>query len=199
MLGQKREKWEKLSQKIGQFFVGIPITPNGYTISSLFFIFLSLYFLIRYNFVLATLFFIISGFLDLVDGAVARSTRKITRLGAYLDTICDRYVETTILIGFLFLPLPEVLLPSYVWVFLALVGSLMTSYSKAAAKEKELIKEELKGGLFERGERFFLIVLTLVIASIELRFSIYSLIVLAIFSNISALQRVYFVVRSQPR
>lgn len=199
MLGQKREKWEQLSRKIGQFFVKIPITPNGYTISSLFFIFLSLYFLIKYNFILATLFFIISGFLDLVDGAVARSTRKVTRIGAYLDTICDRYVEVIILTGLLFLPLPEVLLPSYVWVFLALVGSLMTSYSKAAAKEKELIEEELKGGLFERGERFFLIVLILVIASIEPHFSIYPLIVLAIFSNISALQRVYLVVRSQPR
>ena len=196
MLEQKREKFKKISRTTGQFFSEISPSPNGYTVLSILFILLSFCLLINYNFALATLFFILSGLLDFVDGAVARYSKKVTKVGAYLDTICDRYVEAIILIGFLFLPLPEVLLPSYIWVSLALFGSLMTTYSKAAAKEKELTKEELKKGFLGRGERVILILISIFLGNLNLSFIIYPLIILAVLSNLTAFQRVYFAIRS---
>lgn len=197
MLVLKREKFKKISQITGRIFSKTAITPNGYTVLTLFSVLLSVYFLVKSNFILAIVFFIFSEFLDFVDGSVARHSQQITKLGPYLDTICDRYVEAIILIGFLFLPFPKILFSHHVWISLALVGSLMTTYSKAAAKEKGLIKEELKGGLFEKGDRFVLILLTLIISPLSLGFAIYPIIVLAIVSNISALQRIFIVINSR--
>ena len=144
MLEEKREKFQKISEVTGKFFSKLPLTPNQYTLISLFFVILSFWFLIQVNLVLALIFFLLAAFLDFIDGAVAKFTKRETKKGAYLDTICDRYVEGIILLGFLFLPLADFLLPAKIWIFLAFFGSLMTTYAKAAAKEKELVSEKLK-------------------------------------------------------
>jgi len=159
---------------------------------SLFFAILAFWFLIKANLIWALSFFLVAAFLDFIDGAVAKYTRKETKEGAYLDTICDRYVEGIILLGFLFLPLKGFfLLPAEVWIFLAFFGSLMTTYSKAAAKEKELVSEELKKGLFGRAERVILIILAIFLGIFNLSWMLYPIIFLAVFSNITTLQRIY--------
>ena len=196
MLEEKREKFQKISEVTGKFFSKLPLTPNQYTLISLFFVILSFWFLIQVNLVLALIFFLLAAFLDFIDGAVAKFTQRETKKGAYLDTICDRYVEGIILLGFLFLPLKGFfLLPAQVWVFLAFFGSLMTTYAKAAAKEKELVESELKKGLLGRAERVILISLSILLGIFNLSWIIYPIIILAIFSNITALQRIYLSLR----
>ena len=147
--------------------------------------------MITINLFLALIFFLLAGILVLVDGAVARTTKKATKKGAFIDTICDRYVEGIILLGFLFLPLPYIIFSSKVWIFLAFFGSLMTTYSKAAAKEKELVVKELRRGFFGRGERMILLSLAMVFGVFNFSLVIYPLIILAIFSNLTAFQRIY--------
>ena len=191
MLEEKREKFRELSQKTGEIFSKLGLTPNQYTLISLFFVLISFYFLINRNLILALIFFLISAILDFIDGAVARFTKKATKRGAYLDTISDRYIEGIILLGFLFLPLTDFLLSAKIWIFLAFFGSLMTTYSKAAAKEKELVSEELKKGLLGRAERIILISLAILLGIFNLSWLIYPIIVLAIFSNITAIQRIF--------
>lgn len=191
MIEQYREKFKIISEKVGQVFSKFGPSPNQYTLISLIFVLISFYFLITRSLILALVFFLSAAFLDFIDGAVAKFLKRETKRGAYLDTICDRYVEGIILLGFLFLPLPDFLLPAKIWVFLAFFGSLMTTYSKAAAKEKELIQTELKKGLFGRGERIILIILAMILGIINLSWLIYPIIVLAIFSNITAIQRIY--------
>ena len=196
MLEEKREKFKKVSEITGKFFSKLPLTPNQYTLISLFFVILSFWFLIQVNLVLALIFFLLAAFLDFIDGAVAKFTQRETKKGAYLDTICDRYVEGIILLGFLFLPLKGFfLLPAQVWIFLAFFGSLMTTYAKAAAKEKELVESELKKGLLGRAERVILISLSILLGIFNLSWIIYPIIILAIFSNITALQRIYLSLR----
>ncbi|PJA84313.1 MAG: CDP-alcohol phosphatidyltransferase family protein, partial [Candidatus Nealsonbacteria bacterium CG_4_9_14_3_um_filter_37_13] len=121
----------------------------------------------------------------------AKFLEKKTKKGAYLDTISDRYVEGIILLGFLFLPLADFLLPAKIWIFLAFFGSLMTTYSKAAAKEKELTQKELKKGLLGRAERIILISLAIFLGIFNLSWMLYPIIFLAVFSNLTALQRIY--------
>ncbi|GAI12228.1 unnamed protein product [marine sediment metagenome] len=70
---------------------------------------LCLKFLIKNNLKIALIFVFIASFLDFIDGAVARKTNTASKKGAYLDTILDRYVEGIVLLGFLFLPLPKIL------------------------------------------------------------------------------------------
>jgi len=210
MLAENRKKFNKISTKTGEIFSKIGLTPNQYTLISLVFVILSFIFLIKHpstakgrdermfidiNFTLALIFFLMAAILDFIDGAVAKFLQKETKKGAYLDTICDRYVEGIILLGFLFLPLPDVFLPAKIWIFLAFFGSLMTTYSKAAAKEKELTQIEIKKGLLGRGERIILISLAIFLGILNFPWMIYPIVVLAVLSNLTALQRIYLALR----
>jgi len=147
--------------------------------------------------VFALISFFISSFLDFIDGAVARRAGKVTKKGAYLDTIFDRYVEGIILVGFLFLPLPRLFLPASFWIFLVLFGSFLTTYSKAAAKEKELIEKEIKRGLIGRAERMILLFLAILLGIFNFSWTLYLIIVLAILTNITAFQRIYLCINSE--
>jgi len=191
MLEEKREKFKRISNWTGSIFSKLGLTPNQYTLISLVFVLVSFYFLIKERLILALIFFLLAAFLDFIDGAVAKFLEKKTKKGAYLDTISDRYVEGIILLGFLFLPLADFLLPAKIWIFLAFFGSLMTTYSKAAAKEKELTQAELKKGLLGRAERIILISLAIFLGIFNLSWMLYPIIFLAVFSNITTLQRIY--------
>lgn len=191
MLEKKREKFKKIELRTGKIFSRLGLTPNQYTLISLFSVFFAFYFLINLDLLLALVFFFAAGLLDFVDGAVARTNGISTKKGAYLDTISDRYVEGIILFGFLFLPLQPFILPASFWIFLALFGSLITTYSKSAAKEKELIKNEPIWGLMGRPERLVLIFLAIIIGIFNFSWTICPIIILAVFSNISALWRIY--------
>ena len=198
MLEEKREKFKWLETKTGEIFSKLRLSPNQLTFNSLVFILFAFWFLVTQNLILALTFFTIATFLDLVDGAVARFLKMETKKGAYLDTICDRYVEGIILLGLLFLPLKGFLfLPANVWIFLAFFGSLMTTYSKAAAKEKELVQIELRRGFFGRAERVILIFITLFLGIFNLSWMIYPIIILAILTNLTAFQRIALVIISR--
>ena len=56
--------------------------------------------------VLALFFLLLSGFFDMLDGAVARLNNKTSNTGAVYDIVCDRAVEFSIVLG-LFLVSPE--------------------------------------------------------------------------------------------
>jgi len=190
MLDLKREIFKGLEKKVGSLFSLLPLTPNQWTLCSFVFALITLFFLIKNNLILALLFFLVAAFLDFVDGAVARFKKEATNRGAYLDTIVDRYVEAMIFIGFLFLPLPDILLPCKVWIFLCFFGSIITTYSKAAAKEKELANKEIKGGILSRGERIILISLSMLVGIFSLTGMAYLLIIFALLSNLTAVQRI---------
>lgn len=196
-LGQKRQRLENIEIRTGQIFSKIPVSPNQYTLISLILAFLAFYSLVKAEFITSVVFYIMAAFLDFVDGAVARTTGKASKIGAYLDTICDRYVEALILLGFLFLPLPKIVLEANIWIFLALFGSLMTTYAKASAKEKDLIQQELKNGWLGRAERAVLISFSLILGIFNPNFAIYPIIILAFFSNVTAFQRIYSAIKAQ--
>lgn len=196
MLDLKRQWFKSEENFIGKTLGKLPITPNQWTISSLFVALLGLYFVINFNFLAVFISFLIAGILDFIDGSVARAKNMSTNIGAYLDTFLDRCVEGIMLLGFLFLPLPTIFLPSYVWIFLSLLGSLTTTYAKAAAIEKGLTNKEFKGGLLTRGERIILIS----IAFIFLIFSQYYyativIIVFALLSIFTSFQRFFSAVK----
>jgi phosphatidylglycerophosphate synthase len=192
MLDLKRHLFKGFEIKIAKIFSFLPFSPNHYTLISIFFAIISSYFIIRQKLILAILFFLIAGFLDFIDGAVARSKNISTKTGAYLDTIADRWVEGILLFGLLFLPLPKILLPGSVWIFLILFGSFLTTYAKAAAKEKGLVEKELKGGFLSRGERIILLLLSLISGTIDPSFILmtYFFILIAFLANFTALERI---------
>lgn len=195
MLDTKRELFRGVEKGVAKIFSVLPLEPNHYTLISVIFALTSAYFIFKQNLIVAILFFLLAVGMDFVDGAVARYKNFSTKIGAYLDTICDRYVEGILLLGMLFLPLPNIFLPAAVWIFLILFGSFLTTYAKAAAKEKDLTVQELKGGIMSRGERIILLLVSLILGIFSFTWMAYVLIVLAILSNITALQRISSAIR----
>ncbi len=194
MLYKKRAKFNNLLIKIGILFSRIGLTPNQWTAISIIPAIVALYFLVNSEFILAATFFIISAFLDLVDGSVARVTGKASNLGAYFDTVVDRYVEGIIVFGLLFVGLPAFFIDGNVWLFLYFFGGMMTTYVKAAAKEKNLTQDEIKGGLLERAERLIILFIGILLAAYNIVFLTYVIVLLAVLTNISAIQRLLIVV-----
>ena len=102
MLYENREKFKKLSIKIGMIFSKIPLSPNQWTIFSLLPAVIAALYLASNEFLIAAGLFALAAFIDLIDGSVARVLGRTTRFGAYLDTITDRYVEFILIFGLFF-------------------------------------------------------------------------------------------------
>ncbi len=197
----KKENFKIISEKVGKFFSKFKISPNYFTVISIFFAIFYFIFFINYNLGLSIIFFIIASALDFIDGAVAKFSQKQTELGSYLDTVCDRYVETIFLASFLFVNLPKIFFDSEVWVFCALFGSFMTTfaYIKAVAgKERETFGQGFKKSLLDRPERLILVFISLVLGLFNFSLMIYPIIFLAVFSNISAIQRIFYILKLNP-
>lgn len=189
-LYKMRERFQDMSIRIGIVFSRFRLSPNQWTMVSVLPVLLALYMLYHGQFIPAALLFLLSSFIDLVDGSVARVTGRATTLGAYLDTIMDRYVEFIIILGILLAGIPGFYLPAAAWILLYLFGSLMTTYSKAAAREKGLSRTELRGGLLERAERLIILFAGIMLAAIEPIYLTYTIALLAVLTNLSALQRI---------
>jgi len=196
-LYKKRERFQGFSAKVGNFFSKFGLSPNQWTVITLIPALITMYFLIKQDFLLAAVFFIITAFIDIIDGSVARVAGKATKLGAYLDTIVDRYVEAIIVFGLIFASLPNFYIPAYAWIFLYFLGSFMTTYAKSAASEKGLVKKELRGGLLERADRMLLLFVGFLAAILNPLYLTYIIVLLAVLTNISALQRIYTAIRSR--
>ncbi|MCS7134774.1 MAG: CDP-alcohol phosphatidyltransferase family protein [Candidatus Pacearchaeota archaeon] len=186
----EKEKFNNFSIKIGNLLKKFGISPNMWTFFALVFALVSAFFIINQKFFVASLFFFLSALADFFDGSVARATNKTTLFGAYFDTIIDRYVEAIILFSFLFLPLPSIFFESKVWIFLALFGGLMTTYAKAAAKEKDILEKELPTNVFGRAVRTFLLFFAIFFSSFSLVYTTYVILLLSLVSNFTALERI---------
>ncbi|WP_069808248.1 CDP-alcohol phosphatidyltransferase family protein [Vulcanisaeta thermophila] len=195
VLGRLKDEIERIGKAIlkrGLIKV-LPHNPNLITILSLVLALptpVIIYMGIPHALVITLVLLIVAGFFDMVDGLVARYLGRTTVLGAFLDSTLDRYVDFITLIdlwlvhgGFV----PTVLL------LLSILGSLMTSYTRARAEALGL--KMLGVGLLEREERL-LIIYVIIIAYLMLHTPLvitYGLGVLAVLTNATAVQRIVIV------
>jgi len=189
MLSKHKDKFRGFEKAVANVFSKLPLSPNVWTLLSLVTAIISVYFISTNNLLIAAIILLITAFVDVIDGAVARATGRATKFGAYLDTVVDRYVEGLIILSLLLVALPVFLIPASIWIGLYLFGSLMTTYVKAAAKEQEIVRSELRGGLLERAERLLILFVGLVLGSLNAFWLTYVLVVLAVLTNLTALQK----------
>ena len=195
MLYEKRELFEKIEIKIGDAVSPLPVTPNQWTLISVLLGIASMLLVIEGIFYWAVLLFLLSALCDWLNGIVARKRNFYTKAFRYLDTMADRYVDGMILFGMLFMSLPVIIFPGYVWIFIALFGSLATAFAKAAAKEKEMVSSEMRRGLVTRPERIILLSVALLLADSNIALTAYVLIFVAVMSNLTALQRIWSAIK----
>ena len=134
---------------------------------------------------------LISGFFDILDGALARGTNRTTRFGAILDSTLDRLSEAVVLLGILGLILlseEPAIPPAFLGeeliillVFVALFSSWSVSYIRARAEGMGI---DCEVGLFTRLERVIVVVLGLWLNQIVI-----TLAIIAALSLVTAGQR----------
>ena len=162
----------------------IPFSPNSLSITGFL---ITLYACYRLSFDLQTggVLILVGALFDMLDGAVARTKNKITRFGAFLDSVLDRYSNAFIFLAIAYNLWHVSNITGVILCFGTLLGSFMTSYSRARA---EGIGEKCKLGIMERPERIILISLGTISG-----FIIPALWVLVVLTNITVMQRIYYV------
>jgi len=136
--------------------------------------------------IVAPLLMLASGLLDALDGAIARIYGEATKFGGFFDSLLDRYADAVILCGIILGGLTEMS-----WGLTALMGSLLVSYARARAEAAGVKMESV--GLAERAERIVIIALASFISYVWLDALNWSILLLAILTNLTVVQRaIYF-------
>jgi len=190
MLYFKRKYFDDLGKKIGLKFSKLSISPNQWSLLGLFLVLISFYFLINQNFLISGIIFIFAASIDMIDGAVARATKKASVFGAYIDTVVDRIVEFVIILGLFLNQYPDFIFPVKLWIFLLLFSSMMVTYTKSAASEKKLVKREMEGGgLLEHPDRMLLILAIILVSSFSLLYASFLIVITTFLVATTAFQR----------
>ena len=186
MLNNKfRPQTNEITGKIGE---KIPINPNIVTIIGLLLSIFSGVLFASGNLIAGAIFIIISGFCDMIDGAIARSHNRRTKFGGFLDSTCDRFADAAIIIGIIYSGYVDPILGA-----LAIHASITVSYVRSRA-EQEGIKCSV--GIAERAERLLIITIGSLIAALaggSHNIMICAIGLLTVLSYITVFQRIYHV------
>lgn len=180
-----RKRFKYLLDPIAGFLNRLGLMPNTVTIIGLIGNFIGAAFLAMGNLTVGGIIILFMGPIDALDGSMARLRGNPTDFGAFVDSVTDRYSELVILGGLLIHFLLTGSQVGIIMTFLAAAGSVMVSYVRARAQS---VGYETKIGILSRVERFIVLVPCLIIGQ-----PIYAMWILAIFTNITALQRIWHV------
>ncbi len=189
MLGSLREKYEYLMQPVGKRLGRLGATPNNLTTASLL---VSCAAGAAYMFkapLLGAAGLLMSGFVDMLDGAVARATGNVTRFGAVYDHVLDRYAEFAVLLG-----IGTGGLVDWPWVLIGLFGMLMASFVRAKAESVGGLKS-CTVGLAERQEKLLLLLAGSLLQPILPVALSASVVIVAIISHVTVVQRLVYTYR----
>jgi len=97
---------------------------------------------------------LLAGLMDMVDGRMARVGNLASDYGALFDSVLDRYSELIMFLGICYYLVENDYFLSSLFAFLAMVGSIMVSYTRARA---EGLGVNASVGLMQRPERIITI------------------------------------------
>ena len=163
------------------------ITPNQVSLGGILLNLVSAVLILRGQLVLAGIVYLLAGSLDLLDGMLARLAKMSSRFGAFLDSTADRISEGVVFAAIAYHFARHGLPIDAAMTVLALLGSLLVSYTRARAEGLGL---ECKVGIVTRAERVVLIALGLLFGLLPV--AIYLLVFLSAFS---ATQRIVHTLR----
>ncbi len=184
MLTAYKARFDKILIPLAKRLSSIGFSPNSLTIIGFVASTVAAFFLSQSNLVVALFFMIVASVLDVMDGAVARASNGISNLGAYLDSLLDRYADAFILLG-----LMVYLGGHYVLVTIVLAGTLLVSYARAKA---EALGVRGDVGLAERAERLLILMVATFLELMGISAFYPALIILAIITHFTVLQRAYY-------
>ncbi len=154
------------------------------------------------RFALGGWLYIFAGICDFLDGRLARARGSVSKSGAALDSILDRYSDAAVLVGLAwFYRGSWVLLATQ----LALVGSALVPYIRARGEAVGVTVREV--GLMQRAERILYLGVAVALSPVlEValdptnprplhRLAVVGVVLLAVSTQLTALQRLLFLLR----
>ena len=188
MLEGFRPKLTKFLEPISR---RLNINPNIITIISPFIAIIAAFWFANNNLNMGGLFILLCGFLDVVDGAIARRHGRSSPFGAFLDSTVDRFADAIIYIGIIFGGYCD-------WFvgILAIHSAITVSYVRSRAETQGI---ECSVGIAERAVRLLILVagslivgfinfIGLIHTEVAFTYVIYLLVILSYFT---VCQRVY--------
>ncbi|HVN74270.1 MAG TPA: CDP-alcohol phosphatidyltransferase family protein [Methanoregula sp.] len=194
-------------EPVADVFVRMRITPNQISLLALLAGLAAAFLFSQRQFALGGLALLLSAVFDLIDGSVARKTNSHTDFGAVFDWIVDKYVDALVLAGVglsgiaivsQYYPLPP--LADFGVVAFAITGSLMNTFIKPVTYAEIGYREKVEGkiddplegvGFFGRPETMLFLIVGGVIGYIGI-----AVLVIAVCTNLSAIQRIVYLYRT---
>jgi archaetidylinositol phosphate synthase len=202
-----RPRFIRYLEPVADVFIGLGITPNQISMLALVAGIASAFLFFQQHFFLGSLALVLSAIFDLVDGSVARKTNAHSNFGAVFDWIVDKYVDALVLLGIglsgIAIISQYITVPVYTdfaCVAFAIIGSLMNTFIKPVVYAEIGYREKIEGkiddplegiGFFGRPETFLILILGGVTGFIWA-----SVIIIAICTNLSAIQRIIYLYRT---
>ena len=175
---------------LARLFVKMGIHPNTVTVMSFLLTSFSAYLFAKGYFIIGAVILLIASAFDAIDGDVARFSQKVTKFGAFLDSVLDRYSETFIYMGFAYYYFTQT---EFIFIFIAfllILGAYMLSYTRARA---EGLGIQCKVGLLPRGARLVFVAIGAIFGPYVFK---YFFLILLILTHTTALQRIAHVYRN---
>jgi CDP-diacylglycerol--glycerol-3-phosphate 3-phosphatidyltransferase len=186
-----------VGEKIGGFFSALrdrlahilmktKLTPNLLTLTGASLNLVVAFFLATGLHVSAGIMMIIASSFDVLDGALARASDKITAFGDFLDSSIDRYSDLILFSGLIFFYSFKQDILYLILTCIVIMGSVGTSYVRA--KGQNVLPIKCDAGFMERPER----IITLIVGALSHHLYV-SLWVLAFLTNLTVIHRILFV------
>ena len=183
-----RNRTNGLTGQLGRAGQRLGVSPDAVTIAGALIVVAVALLIGLGAFTLAGLLLILGALFDVLDGAIARALKRRNRFGALLDSTLDRYADGLLMLGLMAYFAQRGEMAGMLITGLALIGAYAVSYVRARA---EALGIPCKDGLFSRFERTIIL-----IAALLTGWVLPGVFVLAVGSNLTALQRVALVYRA---
>ncbi len=132
-----------------------------------------------------------ASFFDMLDGAMARNTKQMTKFGAVFDSTLDRYSELFSLCALVWFFYAKMYGDLFILAtLLSIIGSIMVSYIKARGEGMGI---KCTVGIMTRPERVVVLMSALILNPIHYLILPISMWLIALASNITAIQRLLYI------
>lgn len=171
----------------GVILAGTKITPDQVTLLGFLVNCAVAYFIAdgRLGYLASGILIWVAGFFDALDGSVARITGRVTVFGNFFDSVIDRYSDSVIYLGILARYLQSGEMSYVIVAAVAMIGSFAVSYTRAKAESLDL---KCEVGIMPRTARIVILGASFCVGQV-----FWGLLIIAIFSHLTVLQRILHV------
>jgi CDP-diacylglycerol--glycerol-3-phosphate 3-phosphatidyltransferase len=187
--GILKDKGKFLMAPVARAFVRLGVTAEALTLTGLVTAGVAGTLFATGHLRLGALLVLVAGILDSADGTVARLRGSVRPIGAFIDSVIDRYCEAIIFSGLL---IHYLRLENHGLAFLtfaAMVGAFLVSYMRARL---EGLGRECRVGLLEREDRVIVLAAGGFFGETGVHVALW---ILAVLSHFTALQRMWYATR----